>query len=296
MIFTLTLVVLTCLTISIWSVDGTLLVHASLGRYAAIGAAGMWGLTMMAWGRAEHLQGLDIGWLTIVFLISVSWVYSIDPSASIGRGIPLVAWSFCLYAMTRMMLGVDGGPLAVLDALLAGVGLFLVAGAVLAFTDPEMVFAGGRYTSSFRSASAVGEVCCIVLPLVIWAALHHPRRIARVPYCCLALIMSGSLLASQVRNAIGALIAGLVATFLFRRRRNLAAEAPLLVAILAVCIAIACSYYGPFAQTDFFQSYISRHGTLETATGRFILWKESLRRVQDHPVMGFGYGTESLAI
>src|SRR5487761_476217 len=75
--FTLAVVVLTWLTISIWSVDGMFFVHASLGRYAAIGAAGAWGLTMMAWGRVEGLQGFEVGWLAIVFLVSVSWIYSI---------------------------------------------------------------------------------------------------------------------------------------------------------------------------------------------------------------------------
>ncbi|MGH9454116.1 MAG: hypothetical protein ACRD2O_09135, partial [Terriglobia bacterium] len=268
--FTFAVVALTCLTISIWSVDGSLRVHASLGRYVAIGLAGAIGAFMMASGRVKRLEGFDIGWLAIVFLVCVSWTYSIDPSASIGRGIPLVAWSFSLYALTRVLPVVDGGSLAVLDALLAAVGVFLVVGAFLAFTQPELVFAGGRYTSSFRSASALGETGCIVLPLVMWAARYHPRRFARLPYCGLVFIMSGSLLASQVRNAIGCLIAGLVTTFLLRRKRSLAAEVPVLAALLAVSIAGAYFCYSPFAETDVFRRYVSRKGTWETATGRFI--------------------------
>lgn len=294
--FTFAVVSLTCLTISIWSVDGSLRVQASLGRYAAIGVAGALGAFIMARGRDKRLEALDATWLVISFLVVVSWLYSIAPSASIGRGIPLVAWSFCIYMLARATAAVDGGSLALLDALLSAVGLFLAAGAFLTLTKPELVLAGGRYTGPFRSASALGETCCIILPIAIWAARYHPRVMARAPYCLLVLIMSGSLLASQVRNAIASGLAGIIAILLIKRRRHLASEIPFFIAFSTVCITVVCFYYIPLTQTDFFRHYVSRRGTWETATGRFTLWEESLDRFEEHPLIGFGYGTESLAI
>jgi O-antigen ligase len=294
LVFLVTL--LTCLTISAWAPDGAVGHYASLCRYALTGLLGSFGAVMLLTARTGRLTWFDFGWLGLLGSVAVSALYSIASSVSLGRGVPLAAFFLCLFALTRVMKADPRCPVRVLDSVIAASVCFLLPGTVLAFIRTASVFPGGRYAGSFGSASALGGFCCIVLPVALWGARHHRRAAMRMLYSWAVAIMVPSLLLSQVRNAIGAFLLGLVVVYLYRRRRNLILLAPVFALLAAIAVGAVYHYSEALTATSFFDEYVDRKGTLETATGRFILWQEALDKVAERPLAGYGYGTGALAL
>ena len=290
------LTILTCLTVSLWAPEASLGHYASLCRYALTGLIGSLGAVMLFAQRSSPLEWFDLGWLGLLSSVAVSALYSIDPSVSLGRGAPLAAFFLCLFAFTRIMKRDPQCPARILNSVIAASWCFLIPGVALAFLNPGLAFPAGRYAGSFGSASALGGFCCVLLPVALWGARYHRQGFMRLLYRLTAIIMVPALVLSQVRNAIGAFATGLVVIYLYRRKRNFILVAPVLVLLAVIAASTIYHYSESLTATTFFDEYIDRKGSLETGSGRFILWQEALDRIAERPLGGYGYATGALAL
>jgi O-antigen ligase len=256
----------------------------------------LWGTFILLRYRLRHLKLFDFAWISLAVCVAVSVAYSVAPSVSIGRGIPLVAFFLCLVTINEAL---DRDALCALkltNSLIAATLCFLIPGSILALTEPDLVFAAGRYTSSFKSASAVAGVCCVLLPLAMWGMRHNHGRVARVLCKLGTLVMLVSLALSQARNAIAAFLAGMITIYIYKRKRAVIAIWPVVIVVVTACASQVYRYSHALTETKFFDVYLDRQGSLETGSGRFELWEQSVQRIRDRPLAGYGYGTAQIAL
>jgi O-antigen ligase len=294
--FAFVLVLLTCMPVSVWFHGTPIGLYASLGRYALTGIMALWGTFILLRYRLRYLKLFDFAWISLAVCVAVSVAYSVAPSVSIGRGIPLVAFFLCLVTINEALDRDAVCAFRLTNSLIAATLCFLIPGSILAFTEPDLVFAAGRYTSSFKSASAVAGVCCVLLPLAMWGMRHNPGRVARVLCKLGTLVMLASLALSQARNAIAAFLAGMITIYIYKRKRSVIAIWPAVIVVLTVCARQVYSYSHAFTETKFFDAYLDRQGSFETGSGRFELWEQALQRVRNRPLTGYGYGTAQVAL
>jgi O-antigen ligase len=148
-----------------------------------------------------------------------------------------------------------------------------------------------RFCSSFGSPSPLGGMCCMLLPLALWAARYHPRRLFRSVAAVLAVTMLASLVLSQVRNAIAAFLMGMGVTYLYRNRRYLAVAIPCAVLLLGLSLEYSRR---ALPGSPLYETYVNRSGTLADANGRYAIWREAIRMIGHRPLGGYGYGTTGL--
>jgi O-antigen ligase len=67
-----------------------------------------------------------------------------------------------------------------------------------------------------------------------------------------------------------------------------------LLAIFGILLVMANMEW--IQSTDFYVNYLNRQGTFGTATGRLYLWEEGLRKIQERPLTGYGFGTGGVVI
>jgi O-antigen ligase len=136
----------------------------------------------------------------------------------------------------------------------------------------------------------------MILPLAIWGARHQPDPRTRLLCVLLSPVLLASLLLSETRNATFAFIVGMLAIYVMRRRRGLNLLVPVLTLVAMFGALLVASNFEWLRNTELYADYIDRQGTLGTATGRLYLWEESLRKIKDRPLVGYGFGTGGVVI
>ena len=293
-VFVLTL--LACLQVSILNIGlPGFYAMVGLGRYALMGGLVIWGLAVFH-RNPSALKAFDLGWLVLLSLVAISVIYSVDRSRSIARGVTLAALFLSLFALIRTLRAEPRGSIRIVNALLLAAACIFVPGFLLLFVSPDLALDGSRFTGVLISPSAVGGVCCMLLPLALWAARHHPDARGRFLCILLSVVLGAALLLSQTRNAIAAFLIGMVATSVLKKKRALNVVLPVLTLVAMFGVSLAMANMDAIQQTEFYANYVDRQGTLVNVTGRLYLWEESLRKIAERPLTGYGFGTGSIVI
>jgi O-antigen ligase len=289
-------IILACLQVSIW-VAGVPAAYAIVGlvRYALMGALVIWGLVIF-YRNPSSLKTFDFAWLTLLSLVAVSVIYSVDRSRTISRGITLAALFLSLFALVRTLKRDPRGSVKIVNALILASACVFVPGFLLLLQEPELLLDASRFAGIFASPSAAGGVCCMVAPLAFWAAHYHPDPRVRIPCILLSLVLLAALLLSQTRNATAAFVVGMLATYILKKKKalNLLLPAATLLAMFGILLVMANMEW--IQNTDIYVNYLNREGTFGTATGRLYLWEEGLRKIQERPLTGYGFGTGGVVI
>lgn len=294
--YVLALPLLACLQVSIFhdSIPG-FYAMVGLSRYALMGCVVVWGLVLFHRNTSE-LKAFDFAWLALLSLVAISVFYSVDRSLTIGRGMILAALFFSLFALVRTFKQHPCGSMKIVNALLLASACIFVPGFLLVFREPGLVLEGGRFAGVFASPSAASGVACMLAPLAFWGARHQPDPRARFLCVFLSPVLLTSLLLSQTRNAIAALVVGMFGMYVLKKKKALNLLLPAVALLVMFGVFLLMANLEWFRSTDFYANYIDRKGTLITATGRLYLWQEGLRKIEEHPLIGYGFGTGGIVI
>ena len=255
----------------------------------------------MAWRGGFRLLALYFAWS----LVTVT--YSLVPIYSLGRALSSMLLIATLVALTVEVKN-KAEVRKLLRAYLIGcailVGIQIVAAALLphgvTFSSTEMMDANGdpipgtvdyssggipRFVGILTQPNQIGALTIVTVgvALVYWGAASRRSRYL------LAGLMAGALaigIAADSRSALGAMAIGGIAFFLwkYRWRGIFVSIAASVLLLLVVSLAVK----NP-------TTYVDR-GDVSSLTGRTDVWEYSVQRIEDSPVLGYGYEVEGRSI
>ncbi|HEY2897220.1 MAG TPA: O-antigen ligase [Gemmatimonadaceae bacterium] len=218
--------------------------------------------------------------IAIVAIAALSVTWSVDPATSLRRAFALTMWTlFGLYLASRYdtktllrLLGVALGLLALMS--IASVILTPDYGI-------EFGFDKGAWRGVFTTKNTLGEM--MLLAAVVFGLFASRKGPARVPamvgvVLAMTLIFFAKATAALLIVAVLAITIPIVLTF----RRNNAAAA------LVLCILLGTSAGASVAIADR-DAVLSVLGKDATLTGRTILWSAVEGRIEERPMLGYGY-------
>jgi len=218
--------------------------------------------------------------IAIVAIAALSVTWSVDPATSLRRAFALTMWTlFGLYLASRYdtktllrLLGVALGLLALMS--IAGVILTPDYGIELGFDK-------GAWRGVFTTKNTLGEM--MLLAAVVFGLFASRKGPARVPamfgvVLAMTLIFFAKATAALLIVAVLALTIPIVLTF----RKNNAAAALVLCILLGVSAGASVA----IADRDAVLSVLGKDATL---TGRTVLWSAVEDRIEERPILGYGY-------
>ena len=227
--------------------------------------------------RAAQRNPLVIAFVAIAAL---SVVWSVDPDTSLRRAFALTMWTlFGLYLASRYdtrtllrILGVAFGLLAIMSI-----------GSVLLTPDYgiEFGFDKGAWKGVFTTKNTLGEM--MLLAAVVFGLFATRKGPARIP-AMLGLLLAVTLIffakATAALLIVGVLAITIPVVLTFRK--NNAAAALVLCLLLGVSAGASVA----IADRDAVLSVLGKDATL---TGRTVLWSAVEQRIEDQPLLGYGY-------
>ena len=228
--------------------------------------------------RAASRNPFVIG---VLLIAGMSFAWSIDPSTTIRRTFAFGMWTlFGLYLASRydtkqllQLLGIALGLLALMS---------LATGIALPGYGREAGFDAGSWRGVFSTKNTLGEM--MLLAAVVFGTFASRRGRARMP-AMLGLVFAVALIALAKATA-ALLIVGVLAITIpvvLTFRRNNAAAALIFASLLGLSAAASISV----AQDETVLSMLGKDATL---TGRTVLWANIVQRIEERPVLGYGYG------
>lgn len=188
---------------------------------------------------------------------------------------PLDIWKAVLVALSAKML--ISWSFVVFAPHLAWIAHDPTVAPLLRWSVPRFAGLSGPNTIGFNATVAFLIALCL--------RPHARSTLEKRLYLFIIFLASMTLLATQSRTAIAALIASLAAIFLFLR-------GPRLLVTLAATALLGSGLW------QFFHShlwaFITRGGSvrsLQTLEGRTSIWQSVLERIADSPILGYGYGS-----
>jgi exopolysaccharide production protein ExoQ len=232
----------------------------------------------MAILRAARRNPWVIG-VVVIAALSITW--SVDPDTSLRRAFALAMWTlFGLYLAARYntrellrLLGIALGLLAIMS----------LASAILVpdYGREVEAFTSGAWRGVFTTKNTLGEM--MLLGAVVFGLFATRRGPARVlamfgVLAAIVLIFFAKATAALLIVFVLAITIPVVLTF----RRNNAAAALVLVLLLGVSAGASVA----IAERDTVLSVLGKDATL---TGRTVLWALVVDRIEDRPILGYGY-------
>jgi exopolysaccharide production protein ExoQ len=217
----------------------------------------------------------------VVFIAALSIAWSDDPNTSLRRAFALGMWTlFGYYLASRydttellQHLAIALGILAVLS---------LATGALLPDYGRESGFNGGAWRGVYTTKNVLGEM--MLLAAVVFGSLARRANRAKTP-AVLGILLVVTLIVFARATAASLIVLLLVITIpivlMFRRRAALAA--------MICCCLLGFSAVGLVASVNE-QTVLNVVGKDATLTGRTVLWEAVIQRIEDRPVLGYGYG------
>lgn len=219
--------------------------------------------------------------LGVVFIAVLSIAWSVDPDTSFRRAFALGMWTmFGYYLASRydttellQHLGIALGIVAVLS---------LATGALIPDYGRESGFNGGAWRGVYTTKNVLGEM--MLLAAVIFGSLA--RRTDRgKTLAVLGILLVVTLIVFAKATAALLIVFLLVITIpivlMFRRRAALSA--------MICCCLLGFSAVALVASVNE-QTVLNVVGKDVTLTGRTVLWEAVIQRIEDRPVLGYGYG------
>ncbi len=245
---------------------------------------------------AAHMPSLDkllrrpgsVCWLAYIAVALTSSIYSPVPGYSFGCAFALL----CLFAFSfTLTTRISEGQL--LWTLVLTLTAFCFAGWVVFYVYPDLgtspfwTYDGLYYRMCGIAGQAtnLGAICTkyVGATFLLW----YSGRCGLLTALILGGFGAATLVASDCRTAEIAVLAGIAAVFLSRSRWGLAAGT------VAVLVAYIASLSLPHS-LDALGSHFSRSGDaseLYTLTGRLEIWDFVWRKIQEQPVLGYGYNS-----
>jgi exopolysaccharide production protein ExoQ len=218
--------------------------------------------------------------IAFVAVAAVSIAWSDDPATSLRRVFALSMWTlFGLYLASRYdtrtllrLLGVALGLLALMS--IASVILTPDYGI-------ESAFDKGAWRGVFTTKNTLGEM--MLLAAVVFGLFATRKGPARFPAMLGVLLAVTMIFFAKARAAL--LIVGVLAITIpvvLTFRKNNAAAALVLCILLGVSAGASVA----IADRDAVLSVLGKDATL---TGRTVLWSAVVERIEDRPLLGYGY-------
>ncbi len=227
-------------------------------------------------GSAYLTDGVIIGFLGL-FLISAAW--SINPSYTVLRALSLVLLYVCAFwllwryadeysedTLIRYLLNTVAFILAV--NLLGGAILF-----------PDELFTR-RFQGLFSNPNAIGLITSVTLPLAIARWLHTHKKLDLLVTGILALNLMGSGSRAALLGVAIAMAPILISLMVKRP------QWAVLFSVMAIIIV------GLFVNTAYFDEYVLREDTLETASNRTFIWEIAEDYIDRRPDLGHGFASD----
>jgi O-antigen ligase len=169
--------------------------------------------------------------------------------------------------------------------------LVCVASLVLLVSMPQLTFEvtpeGNRFRGVFNEPAMMGAVSGLLVGLAAFGKFPWLIRIIGVLAAVPCLYLTGS------RTSWGAAVAGLSITgILYMRQKRLWVSALVFAGIVGVLGMIAIDLH----ISSVAQSRALRSESLDTMSGRTVLWNLALKRYWDSPLLGYGFTTGSDAL
>jgi exopolysaccharide production protein ExoQ len=217
----------------------------------------------------------------VLLIAAMSFAWSIDPATTIRRTFAFGMWTlFGLYLASRydakellQLLGIALGLLALMS---------LASGILVPDYGRESGFDSGAWRGVFSTKNTLGEM--MLLAAVVFGIFASRPGRARIP-AILGLMLAVPLIALAKATA-ALLIAGVLTITIpvvLAFRRNNAAAALVLACLLGLSAAASISV----AKEDAVLSMLGKDATL---TGRTVLWANIAQRIEERPILGYGYG------
>ena len=170
-------------------------------------------------------------------------------------------------------------------------GLVCVASLVLLVSMPQLTFEvtpeGNRFRGVFNEPAMMGAVSGLLVGLAAFGKFPWLIRIIGALAAVPCLYLTGS------RTSWGAAVAGLSITgILYMRQKKLWVSALAFAGIVGVLGMIAID----LRISSDAQSRALRSESLDTMSGRTVLWNLALKRYWDSPILGYGFTTGSDAL
>lgn len=239
----------------------------------------------LAWRSGVLTKGNFRWWLIYFGWAALTVAYSIAPTTSGGRWVADVLVFFIL-AVVASRVEEESDVDQVLGRLMIGLAIlqFLMLVAFVAFPsdlswneDDAGIL---RFSGIFSAPNEVGAVtlATVGVGLAYWHAASKWSRVGLAAVMVMALAFAGL---ADSRSTIVALAVGCSAYLVWRYR----AKGMAVVLLFALA---AGGVYGSMSVMS--KTYVNRD--VETLTGRKEAWKFEVYKVEQHPLLGYGYSVE----
>jgi exopolysaccharide production protein ExoQ len=218
--------------------------------------------------------------LAVAAIAALSVTWSIAPDVSLRRAFSLGMWTlFGTYLASRYtttellrLLGVALSVIAILS---------LATAVIIPDYGRETGFDNGAWRGVFTTKNALGEIMLLAAVVFGLFATRGGRiRILAIIGVITAVVLIFFAKATAALLIVGVLTITIPVVLTFRR--NNAAAALVLSCLLGVSAAASIA----IAERDAVLSVLGKDATL---TGRTVLWAAVAQRIQDRPVLGYGY-------
>ncbi len=175
--------------------------------------------------------------------------------------------------------------------IVSGIGYLFLLGHL-----PGMI-RGGRLRLVLGNPNQLGHYAAMSLPVAIWVLLDKPLRIPKnLAWGVLSVIVI-SLIWSGSRGAIVTAIVTLLVQFTLSYRKHLILLTGIAILVLSIHFLIGKTVEQSDNNSSFLREHIVRSESLQTGSGRTLIWDAAWRLVKQRPFLGHGFAiTDQLFI
>ena len=233
-------------------------------------------------------------------LAFLSFLYSSDPTYTLGAAFGLLAWIILAVTMAQRFTLRE-----LLITTLGACAAFIYLSWVLYLFVPSLgqFVTGGeshivRFIGLAGQPNAAGQIMAIYLVTLVCFYVGDPRGYRQLPptvaliFVLGAVLALGALVLSQSRGSALGLMSALV-LILFHKTHSVRLAFLGALIIVPLIVIVFVSTFDPIRQFGDLLVGISRGGTAEeilTLTGRTRIWAFSWDKIMDNPLLGHGYG------
>jgi O-antigen ligase len=220
--------------------------------------------------------------ILVLWVVAASWLWSINPDQTLRRAIALI-----LTTLSGVVLAARWRWKGLAEVIATAHALLAVASLVAALAFPAFGVMHKDFPGAWRGLwiekNDLGNMMTTGFCACAAAALLAPRR-AKLWWpaagLCLVLVLGSTSKTSLVACALGA--CGLLLTAVLRRGpvgRVVGTYGAVVSIVLAAGVGLVAS-----------NVLLAALGKDATLTGRTQIWAAVMRRIQEHPWLGYGYG------
>jgi len=224
---------------------------------------------------------------------TISSVYSVVPFYSLGGGL-----SFLGLVLFAAVLAKNVGRASIYSMLLWAAALLLLGSIALYLLAPWRAMAvleGGtvyRLAGIFTAPNTLGRLAALAYIVLFVGLLDKHLRVWSLPVLVVLLLAPVCLYLSQSRNSIIALLAAIFLVLAPRYKK-------LACAFIAVGLVLVFAAILMDVRVHSILSIFSRTGHIEEVTsftGRTDIWDFIRHKIEQSPLLGFGYGSTKLVM